>query len=296
MDIRLLELEYFATVCEKLNFTKAAEQLNISQPSLSQKIRFLEHEFGAELFLRSGKKVYITPSGEILLRHARRIFSEINLAQSMIKELKDARTGKITIGYMGNYVPHTAISSFHQRFPNVNIRLIEVSIQEINTNLLNHQFDLGIICMPPIKEPYLEYKFLTIDKGVLVVSATHKFAKKTSVKLKDLKPLTLYLIPRYYYSDKFINTLFIEAGVTLKPAIELSDRHALLQLVVQNDGATIMPVAYMRDVNDPRLRQIPIEDSLPTEELALIYKKNTVMPPMLETFIDTLVQHFTYSV
>ncbi|WMT42770.1 LysR family transcriptional regulator [Paenibacillus sp. D2_2] len=91
MEHRLLE--YFLAVSEELHFTRAAEKLGISQPTLSHQIRLLEHELGAPLFHRSGKKTILTQAGHILLGHAYRVINELKLARQEINELSGLQRG-----------------------------------------------------------------------------------------------------------------------------------------------------------------------------------------------------------
>ncbi len=98
IPIELRQLEYFLAVSKELHFTKAAEKLNISQPSLSQQIRALEHEVGMPLFDRIGKKISLTEAGKILLSHSKTIFHEVEQARSAIQDLNGLQYGSLTIG------------------------------------------------------------------------------------------------------------------------------------------------------------------------------------------------------
>ncbi|MGV2487897.1 UNVERIFIED_CONTAM: LysR family transcriptional regulator, partial [Bacillus mycoides] len=98
ISIELRQLEYFLAVSKELHFTKAAEKLNISQPSLSQQIRALEHEVGMPLFDRIGKKISLTEAGRVLLSHSKTIFHEVEQARSAIQDLNGLHHGSLTIG------------------------------------------------------------------------------------------------------------------------------------------------------------------------------------------------------
>src|SRR5699024_2942115 len=100
MEIR--QLEYFLAVCKELHFTRAAEKLNISQTSLSQQIRILENEIGMPLFDRIGKKIRITETGKLLLKHSRNIFFEIEKIRNSVDDLKELETGRVAIGGLLN--------------------------------------------------------------------------------------------------------------------------------------------------------------------------------------------------
>src|SRR4051794_11976840 len=111
VDYRLLV--YFLAVCEELHFTKAAEKLGISQPTLSQQIRLLEDRVGSPLFQRIGKKIYVTEAGEILRKHSRNIFHELEQAQMAMNELQGMQRGRLRIGCSGNHLLTATIMTFH---------------------------------------------------------------------------------------------------------------------------------------------------------------------------------------
>ena len=288
METRLLK--YFLTICEELNFTKAAEKLNISQPTLSQQIRILESYLETELFHRVGKKVYISQSGEVLRSHTKRIFNEIREAKNTIKEIQDSKIGRITVGCTGNYV-HAAIALFHEQYPKVKFSLIDVSTKDIINNILSNQFDIGIIYLP-INEPQLESKLLFKEEFTLVISSEHDLAKKEIIKIEDLQSIPLYLTPKNYYSRQNLNKLFEKASIRFKPLMELSDRYALLQMAIMKNGATILPTSFMKNINDPSVRQIPIDGTMPMNEIGLIYRKERVMTPIVKNFIDFLTNYY----
>src|SRR3954468_3614981 len=146
MEIRLLE--YFLAVCEELHFTKAAEKLRISQPTLSQQIRLLEDRLGTKLFKRVGKKVYIADSGKILLDHTLRIFNELEQAQIKINELEGLKRGNLTIGCSGNHLLREFVISFHQQYPGIQLSILELPTEETRLRLLKNQLDLGIVYLP----------------------------------------------------------------------------------------------------------------------------------------------------
>ena len=125
--MELRQLEYFLSLCQELHFTRAAEKVGISQPSLSQQIRLLEHEVGTPLFDRIGKKTALTESGKLLLKSTLNIFHELEQAQIAIKELKGLQTGSISIGTLltvENYLIPPTLLNFHRQYPAIKITVL----------------------------------------------------------------------------------------------------------------------------------------------------------------------------
>ena len=184
MELRLLE--YFLAVCEELHFTKAAEKLRISQPTLSQQIQILESRLGTKLFKRVGKKVYISDSGKILLEHTLRIFNEVEQAQVKINELEGLKRGNLTIGCSGNHLLAKSIISFHKQYPDIKLSILEMPTEETKLRLLNNQLDIGIVFLP-LQDDKLNVIPLFIEEFFLIVSVEHELSNKTFVKLENLK-------------------------------------------------------------------------------------------------------------
>lgn len=114
--MELKQLEYFVAFCEEMHFTRAAEKLNIAQPSLSQQINLLEHEIGAVLFERTGKMNILTETGQILLEHSYNIFSELSKVRLEINKLQNLKRGQLKIGSILTVIYHllapTAVKFF----------------------------------------------------------------------------------------------------------------------------------------------------------------------------------------
>ncbi|MBU8919451.1 LysR family transcriptional regulator [Bacillus sp. FJAT-29953] len=289
MEVR--QLEYFAAVCEELNFTKAAERLNISQPSLSQQIKILESNLGVQLFKRTGKKTYMTHAGEILLDHTRNIFFEIDEAKRELNDLQEFKHGKITVGCTGNYLLHSAVMAFHEQYPGVEISLFDVPTSDIIKNILSHQFDLGIVYLP-VNEPMIESRLLFQSDFYVIVSVQNEMAEVPSIKLENLQSKKLMFLPKNYFTRQTLDKYCQECGFTIKPTIELSDPNSLYQMTVQNQGITILPNSYLKHIDENKVIKIPIIDPIPLKEVGLIYRKDNKKPSILNTFIEFLVKQY----
>lgn len=289
MEIRLLE--YFAAVCETLNFTKAAEKLNISQPNLSQQIKILEHELGTRLFQRTGKKVYITKSGEVLLEHARQVFSILHEAKVKIRNMETSNYGRLTIGCTGNFMHHAAISAFREQYPQIEISLLDLSTSDIIRNIESGKFDLGLVFLP-IHEPRLACRLLLRTKYVLVVSSSHPLAEAASVKVEDLPSISLNYTPRSFHTRQILDDFCRQHGISLKIDMELTDASTLLQMAILNKGAAFFPEFFIRDYHDDRIRKLPIEGPFPLYEIGVIHRQDAAQSPLLKTFVDFVAAYY----
>ena len=153
--MELKQLEYFLALAQELHFTKAAEKVGISQPSLRQQIRILEAEIGMPLFDRIGKKTALTEAGHILRSHSQRVFHELAQAWAAIRELQGIQRGRLSIGSLltvSHYLLPPAIFSFHEQYPGVELSVLAMRTGDIRAALLENQLDMGIVFLPMLDE------------------------------------------------------------------------------------------------------------------------------------------------
>lgn len=288
MDIEIRLLEYFLAVCEELHFTRAAEKLNITQPTLSHQIQLLEKRLNTQLFERNGKKIYMTESGNILKKHAQQVFYELEQAEIAIAELNGFQRGKITIGCSGNYLLHSAIATFHNKYPKIKLSVIDTTTEDTVEKIMTNQFDMGLVYLP-VTNKLLEVEKLFSSELCLIVSCQHEFASLEVIDLEQLEGAPIFLLQDKFLIRQVIDHSFAEIGYSLNPIVELSDMHSLIQMTILNNGITILPFIYMGAVNDERIRTVSIKQ-LPKKDVGLVYRKNT--SKTVKVFIEHLIENF----
>lgn len=290
MELRLLK--YFTVVCEELHFTRAAEKLGISQPTLSQQIKLLEARLGIPLFHRTGKKIILSQAGKIVLEHARRIFAELETLSTEIKKLKGLEQGTITMGCSGYYLVQSAILSFHERFPNIKLSVFDTTTEQTIEKVLHNQFDLGVVYLL-FEHDLLKTMRLFRSQFVLVVSTNHPFAKQPQVKAADLQAVPLFLLPQNYFIRQVIQSFCRKKGIKLHPVVELSDMRSLVELAAQNKGATILPEVYINQLNDQRIKAIGMADGFPSIDVGIVYRQDQLKTDaVLNAFIEHLLKTY----
>lgn len=290
MEIRLLE--YFMAVCKNLHFTKAAEQLRISQPTLSHQIKLLEDRLGTPLFERVGKKVFITHAGKCLLEHSERIFFELDQIDIKIKEIRGLQRGKLTIGCSGNHLLTSSIIPFNSKYPEIELSIQEITTEEAVQGLLHHHLDIGVIFLDT-QPDQLESVPLFTEELFLIVSDTHELAKRSKVKFQELQEIPLVFLPKKFLLRQFIDEICQNIGFPLRPIIELSTLDALQQMVSINQIASIMPKSYLKTFYDSKkIKQIPIVDPIPQKSVGIVYRKNAYMDTTTNTFIKHLIETY----
>ncbi|MFD1179061.1 LysR family transcriptional regulator [Paenibacillus puldeungensis] len=290
MEHRLLE--YFTAVGEELHFTKAAERLGISQPTLSHQIRLLEQELGTPLFQRSGKKNHLTQAGQILMEHARRVIHELEQAKLEIGQLAGMKRGKLRIGCSGNHLLESELISFHQQFPEIELTVTELATEETHAGLLNNQLDLGVVFLP-LKDDQVTSVPLYDEELVLAVSSAHAFAALEHVTLEQLSQIPLILFPPKFFVRQMIDTACAEAHILLSPVMELSTMESQVQMARHNVGGTVLPHSYAKNLSVAGVAIIPLADPAPRKSVGLVYRSNTFIDSTLKAFIQHLTRDKT---
>ncbi|NWL87198.1 MULTISPECIES: LysR family transcriptional regulator [unclassified Paenibacillus] len=286
MEHRLLE--YFLAVCEELHFTRAAEKLGISQPTLSHQIRLLERELGAPLFHRSGKKTILTQAGQILLGHAHRVINEIKLARLEINELSGLQRGKLRIGCSGNHLLTDALVAFHRLYPGIELTVTELATEETRDGLLHNHLDVGVVFLPLFDEQ-LAYRPLYDEELVLAISSSHEYAACSNITIQQLANLPLVLFPQKFLVRQMIDSACAELEIQLNPVMELSTLESQLHMAEQHVGGTILPKSYGRTVVSDKVAIISLADPAPRKKVGLVYRKDTLENSIIRAFVDHLV-------
>lgn len=188
-------LRVFHTVAKRLNFTKAAEELFITQPAVTKHIQEIENHFKVKLFERNGTRIRLTPPGETLLQYTDQLFSIYSNLEFELNSFTQQRTGKLKIGAsttVAQYVLPPVLAAFHKKFADVNISLVINNTEQIERALQEKNIDLGII-EGHSKNNLLKYTEFIKDELVLVARAGHPLARKEFIKPEELLKIPLLL-------------------------------------------------------------------------------------------------------
>ncbi|HLR70200.1 MAG TPA: LysR substrate-binding domain-containing protein [Pseudogracilibacillus sp.] len=290
--MELRQLEYFMAVCKELHFTKAAEKLNIAQPTLSQQIKVLEDEVGVPLFDRIGKKTALTEAGKILLNHSQRVFHEIGQAQAALRDLNGLQRGKLTIGSLltcVNYLLPPAIVEFKQLYPNIELSVQGLRTEEIETGLLDNDLDLGITFLP-VDDEEMESIPLFTEELALVTSSNHPFAKLQELEMEMVGNMPTVLLPENFFLRQLIDTYFAKLGIMLEPTLEMTTLDSLIQMVVEEIGVTILPEPYLDSLDNNKIVKVKLVHPTPKRQIGFVYRKNKFMCTATSTFIEQITE------
>ena len=188
-------LKVFHTVAKRLNFTKAADELCITQPAVSKHIQEIENYFQLKLFDRNGTKIKLTEAGEILLQYTNQIFTLYGNLEFELNTLNERHNGKLRIGAsttIAQYVLPPLLADFHKKFADITVTLIINNTEQIEQALQNKDIDFGII-EGQSKNTSFKYTEFIKDEIVLVANSNHPSAKKELIQMDELMKTPLLI-------------------------------------------------------------------------------------------------------
>jgi DNA-binding transcriptional LysR family regulator len=271
--MELRHLRYFLAIASCQSFSRAAEALHVSQPSLSVQIAALEQELGTRLFDRLGRTVVLTQPGELLRQHAHRILREVELATQAVLELNGAQQGRLVVGVLSSansYLIPPLVSRFKQQCPNIHLQVHARPSTEIVRALVANQLDIGI-CLLPVDDGRLTTVPLLDERLTLVAPASYRL-RKPRLRMRELGSHPLVLTPADYCLRQMVESECLKARVKPHVVMEMSSPEGILQVVSNGAGLTILPEPFVRSyLPNASLRVIALYDPIPTHSVGLAY-------------------------
>ncbi len=288
MDINYELYKVFFYVATTLSFSEASKQLFISQSAVSQAIKALEKKLDQTLFIRSTKRVQLTPEGEILLRH---VEPAMNLIKRGESQLVDAASsgGQIRIGASDTIcryflVPY--LERFHKEFPNAHIKVTNGTSLKCVELLENGQVDLIVINYPNSNLSNL-YSLKKIKKfhDVFVANSAYSELKNKNLRLKELLDYPLLMLERDSTTSQFLHNLFQQHQLDLVPEIELSSNDLLIDLAKIGLGIAFIPDYCITDKQED-LFYVKTEEILPEREIAIVHNNHIPISKVTQEFLN----------
>lgn len=265
MDLR--QLRYFTKLAETLNFHRAAEQLNISQPPLTVAIRRLEEELGAPLFARGPRGVRLTSAGAAALQPAREALQRAEMVREAVRLGSSGERGRLAIGFVGSAVSEClprVIPYFRERFPQVELGLEEMSTVDIAAGIESRQIDVGLVRLPVMNRAQLEITVIERDVLVVGVPAAHPLARRKTLALSDLADQPFVVISPHSVLHTVVYIICQQAGFKPIVAQEANQLLTVLSLVQSGLGVTLVPSRLGRFAPES-VRLIPLTDPVATD-------------------------------
>ena len=274
MDINYELYKVFYYVATTLSFSEAASQMYNSQSAVSQSIKTLEKKLNQTLFIRSTKRVQLTPEGEILLRHVEPAINLIKRGENNLTEAASSG-GQIRIGASDTIcryflVPY--LEKFHKEFPNAHINVVNATSIRCTELLESGQVDLIVVNYP---NTYLGNHAVVQEirsfKDVFIANDNFKELYGKKLSLKQLLDFPLLMLERKSTTSEFLHSLFQHEQLDLVPEIELASNDLLIDLANIGLGIAFVPDYCLTDKNSENLFIVETKAELPERKLAIAY-------------------------
>src|SRR5579859_775431 len=247
MDLR--QLEHFVAVAGEQSFTRAALKLNIVQSGLSASIRALEEELGVTLFIRTTRRVDLTPTGRAFLIEARRVLAAASEARRVIDQMQGLHRGTLSIGMIQGIAPlvdvATLLGRFHTACPSVDIRLIAGDSLALIDAVKTGELDIAFTQFLGSPPSGLSAWMLACEEMTLVCPPGHRFDGCTNVALSDLVEDSFVDLGADWGTRQLIDRHFADARLTRRTAFEVNDLSTQLDLVAHGLGIALVPNAVI---------------------------------------------------
>lgn len=263
----------FYSVAKCSSFSKAAENLYITQPSISHAMKILEDNLETKLFYRNSNGVKLTPDGMELFNYVEKSYNLLLSGERNLKESKDFVHGKITVGvqsHIGEFFLFPFVEKFHQDYPNIEINIISRNTEEMIEFLENNSIDF-IIDTSPIKSVYNNLNIIPLlDLENCFISK--KEISKTCIELKKLNEYNLVLPVKRSTPRKELDCICEKNDALLKPFMTIETTEMLVNAVKKNMGiGYVIKQAVSRELKEHKLYEVKVKEKLPTIQLNLVY-------------------------
>lgn len=286
------QLEYFMAICEELHFTRAAEKLGITQPTLSHQIKALEDEVGMPLFDRVGKKIAITEAGLLLQEQCTNIFSNLKSASEKIRELQKMKRGKLAIGALPGEINHLVslqLLDFHYKYPDIQIKL--VGLDDLYERVLKNEIDLAVTIIPIHADERVTTIPLYREEFFLTVPDTHPLASKEEIDFEEINTTPIIMFPQNHQCRKLVDITCNSIGFKIQPHIETNTFESIISLVRAGAGATILSKTLLSLNDTSKLKVIKIVNPTICRQVGIVIHKDKYIGFAARRFIDMLTDH-----
>ncbi len=237
----LHQLKVFEATARQGSFTKAAEELNITQPTVSTQVKQLTKAVGLPLFEQIGKRLYLTDAGTELLATCQEIFEKLDNFEMKVADLKGIRQGRLNLGIIttAKYFIPRLLGSFCQQYPDIDISLEVTNHQKLQERMLDNQDDLYVLSQPPEEIDLCAHPFLE-NPLVVIAREDHPLAGEKNIPIQRLDKETFIMRELGSGTRRAVQKLFSSHGISPRVRLELGSNEAIKQAIAGNLGISVL--------------------------------------------------------
>lgn len=291
--MNLRELEYLVALDDHRHFGRAAEACFVTQPTLSTQIKKLEAELDVALIERSPRQVMLTDAGAKVVDRARVMLAEADRIRSIARRAGDPESGSLRLGLFPTLAPYLlphVIPAIHERFPNLELLLVEEKTEVVVDRLNDGQLDVAILALP-IDDPRLDHERLFVEDFVLAVPHGHPLGERDDpVGLESLANEHMLLLEEGHCLRDQALAVCQLAGVSERRGFRATSLETLRQMVAAGVGVTLLPeLAVQAPVPESdAIDLVPLREPVPHREIAMFWRKTSLYRDLLPDLADII--------
>lgn len=291
MISRLDLYKVFRQVGKSKSFSKAAEELYMTQPAVSQSIMQLERELDIRLFSRTPKGVILTTEGQHLFEYVNSAINLIELGEKKILEFQNLSIGELKIGAgdtISKYYLIKYLEEFQKLYPNIKLKIINGTTLELCELIKSGAIDISV-CNFPIEDKVLELIPCTEIQDIFVCGEKYKYLLNESVSLEELIKLPLIFLEKTSNSRKYVENFILDKGLKISPEVEIGSYDLLLEFAKINLGIASVVKEFSADYLEKELvYEIKLNEEIPKRQVGVCYSKKIPLSLAAIKFIELI--------
>ena len=273
------------------SFSKAAKDLYMTQPAVSQAIMQLERELDTRLFNRTPKGVSLTNEGSLLFEYVHSAINLIDVGEEKMLEFKNLTTGELKIGVgdtISRYFLLPYLEAFHNKYPNIKFKIVNGTTLEICSILKSGAVDIAI-CNFPIDDPTLEQIPCFDIQDTFVCGEKYKHILSKPLSLHELVKLPLIFLEPKSNSRKYVEDYILSKGIKISPEFELGSHDLLLEFAKINLGIACVTKEFSQEyLNKGLLYEVKLTEEIPKRNIGVCFLKSVPLSPASTKFVENL--------
>ena len=290
INLELYKIFYVVASCGSL--TKAAQELYLSQPAVSQSIKQLESQIGGRLFSRTGKGMELTYEGKMVYGYVKQANELFNIAETKFLEIKKLALGEIRIGASDTLTKHFLfpyIKAFNEAYPDLEIKLTNRTTGETINYLKSGKVDVGFVNLPIEKVQGIEVKECMTLNDVFVAGGKYAEVADNIRTYFDLKDFPVLLLEKPSNTRASIDAELLKMGVKISPTMELGSIDTLIDFAKGGLGIACVPREYVKkELESGELKEITFETPLPARAVGMARLKDVPLTFACQKFVEAI--------
>ena len=277
------QLRYLTALAEFQHFGRAALACHVSQPTLSAAIRQLEDELGVPIVERGYRFNGLTPEGQVVLEHAKRVLAECEMMRQSLTEMGQGLSGRLRLGAVPTALPVMSLitAPFYQRFPKVSITVLSLNSHEIEQGIVNFEIDAGITYLDNEPLNHVRVKPVYIEDYLFLTKDTNPYAAASQISWSEAAEAPLCLLTPDMQNRRIIDGVFRSVGKTPKPAMETNSIFNLCSHAASGYWSAIVPRQLLQFFGLPQgTKALPLVEPQVQRTVGLIVADREPLPPL----------------